>query len=144
MLCVKMLMNLLKKSLVPVLLACCTLCVAAANVVISGRVIDHEEKPIEFATVRIEGKAIGTNTDLKGYYSLNVPQADTIKVIFSCIGYRTVTQKLIDPQDSVKINVKLPLNETELEQCRSDVGNDGRSKFEQRNVVAIQCAWRIV
>lgn len=112
---VKMLMNLLKKSLVPVLLACCTLCVAAANVVISGRVIDHEEKPIEFATVRIEGKAIGTNTDLKGYYSLNVPQADTIKVIFSCIGYRTVTQKLIDPQDSVKIDVKLPLNETELE-----------------------------
>ena len=55
----------------------------AENVHISGKVIDNEDKPIEFATVRIAGTAIGTNTDLKGMYSLTVAQKDTIDVVFS-------------------------------------------------------------
>ncbi len=47
-----------------------TMASLAENVRISGRVRDNDDKPIEFATVRVANTAIGTNTDLKGMYSL--------------------------------------------------------------------------
>lgn len=84
------------------------LCVMhAENVRISGRVIDNEDKPIEFGTVRIVDSAIGTNTDLEGKYSLSVAQNDTIKIAFSCIGYKTVERSLIDPNGDITLNVRL-------------------------------------
>ncbi len=88
---------------------------AAENVKISGKVIDAEEKPIEFATVRIAGKSIGTNTDLQGNYTLTVAQADTIPVVFSCIGFKTQTRNLIDAKGDVTLNVKLLTESTELQ-----------------------------
>ena len=62
----------------------------AENVKIAGKVRDNEDKPLEFATVRIAGTAIGTNTDLSGDYSLTVAKQDTIEVVFSCVGFKTV------------------------------------------------------
>ncbi|MDE5551937.1 MAG: TonB-dependent receptor, partial [Muribaculaceae bacterium] len=84
------------------------------NIKISGRVIDQEEKPIEFATVRIAGTSIGTNTDLKGNYDLTVAAKDTLEVIYSCIGFKNVTRKLIDAKGDITINVKMANESTEL------------------------------
>ena len=81
--------------------------VAADNVRISGKVTDNEGKPVEFGTVRIAGTAIGTNTDLKGLYSLSVAERDTLQVVFSCIGFKTVNHKLINPKGDLTLNVKL-------------------------------------
>ena len=69
----------------------------AENVKVSGKVIDNEDKPVEFGTVRVAGTSIGTNTDLEGRYSLSVAPKDTLEIIFSCIGFRTVGRKLIAP-----------------------------------------------
>lgn len=90
------------------------LCTRAENVKISGRVIDQEEKPIEFATVRIANSAIGTNTDLKGYYDLTVAQKDTLDVIFTCIGFKEVKRSLIDAKGEITLNVKMAADATEL------------------------------
>lgn len=79
----------------------------AENVKISGKVIDREDNPVEFATVRVAGTAIGTNTDLKGNYSLTVAAADTIEIKFSCIGFREASHKLINPKGNLTLNVKL-------------------------------------
>lgn len=86
-----------------------------AQVKISGKVVDAENQPIEFATVRIAGTAIGTNTGLNGSYSLSVAKQDTIEVIFSCIGYKEHKQKLIKPDKNVTINAKLISISTELQ-----------------------------
>lgn len=80
---------------------------AAENVKISGKVIDGEEKPVEFATIRIGGTTIGTNTDLEGNYSLTVAERDTIEVIFTAVGFRQVKRQLVDAKGSVTINVKM-------------------------------------
>ncbi|MCH5225873.1 MAG: carboxypeptidase-like regulatory domain-containing protein [Muribaculaceae bacterium] len=88
----------------------------AENVKISGRVRDNEDKPLEFATVRIGGTAIGTNTDLKGEYSLTVAKKDTLEVIFTCVGFKTVNRKLIDPQEEVTLNVKMMPDDVQLEE----------------------------
>jgi len=79
----------------------------AAQVKISGKVIDDAGQPIEFATVRIVGTTIGVNTNDKGYYEMNVPKSDTIMVEFSCLGYGTVTRQLIKAEGSVSLNPKL-------------------------------------
>lgn len=77
------------------------------NVKISGKVVDGEDKPIEFATVRIAGTAIGTNTDLEGLYSLTIAPKDTIDVIFSCIGFKEVKRQLLNAEGDVTLNVRM-------------------------------------
>lgn len=86
-----------------------------AQVNIHGKVTDSENKPIEFVTVRVAGTAIGTNTGLEGNYKLSVHQADTIRVIFSCIGYREVKRDLIDAAGDVTLNVRMQSTSHELE-----------------------------
>ncbi len=81
--------------------------ILAKNVKISGTVRDNEDKPIEFGTVRIADTSIGTNTDLQGKYTLTVAQKDTIEVVFSCIGFKTVSRKLIKPKGEATVNVKM-------------------------------------
>lgn len=86
----------------------------AENVKLSGIVSDQEDKAVEFATVRIAGTAIGTNTDLSGRYSLSVVSKDTLDVVFSCVGFKTVTRRLLKPSGDVTLNVKLMQEDTEL------------------------------
>lgn len=86
-----------------------------AQVKIFGKVIDAEEKPIEFATVRIAGTAVGATTGLDGSYSLSVAESDTIEIVFSCIGYKEHKQKLISPSGNVNVNAKLFKTTRELE-----------------------------
>ncbi len=78
--------------------------------------MDNEDKPVEFATVRVAASAIGTNTNLKGQYTLSVAEKDTINLIFSCIGFKTVEHKLINPKGELTLNVRMYANDTELDE----------------------------
>ena len=105
--------------------SCCLIC-QGSNVKISGKVIDAEDKPIEFATVRIAGTAVGTNTDLQGMYSLSVASQDTINVIFSCIGFKEVKRQLLDPEGEVTLNVRMYTDSQLLDELEV-VGFQGNS-----------------
>lgn len=97
-----------------------TLCISinGANLKISGKVIDGDNQPVEFATIRIAGSAIGTTTDLKGDYSLSVAPKDTIEIIFSCIGYKDDKRKLIDAAGDAVVNVRLYKNSRTLDEVQ--------------------------
>ena len=73
-----------------ILFSVCLLCgvAAQAQVKIHGKVTDADNSPMEFVTVRVAGTAIGTTTGLEGEYQLSAAQQDTIKLVFTCIGYR--------------------------------------------------------
>lgn len=88
----------------------------AAQVRIHGKITDAQGEPIEFATVRIGGTAIGVTSGLEGEYTLSCAKADTITVYYSCIGYREEKRKLIDPEADVTLNVKLQLDTELLQQ----------------------------
>ena len=101
---------------------------AAQNVKISGKIIDQEDKPIEFATVRIGGTAVGTNTNLEGGYMLSIAPRDTLELIFTAIGYRSVKRTLVDAKGDITLNVKmLPedhmLDEVQIQGYRQFAGN---------------------
>lgn len=105
-------MSILRRTII--LLACITTLQTVAQVKITGKVYDETEQPIEFATVRILGTNLGTNTDINGHYELTVAEADTIMVEFTCIGYSTVTRKLIEPKGTVSLSPKLYEKQHEL------------------------------
>lgn len=92
------------------------------KVVIHGKVTSSDGgKQIEFVTVRIEGTLLGTMTGLNGEYriAVNTSAPDSpdstataksspeIVVVFSCIGYKEVHHKLIDPPADVTLNVTM-------------------------------------
>ncbi len=87
-----------------------------AQVKIHGKITDSDNKPIEFATVRIAGTAIGTTSGLDGDYTLSTAESDTIEVIFTCIGFKELKQKLIDAKDNVTLNVRMFRNTRELQE----------------------------
>lgn len=123
----------MKKFLIFLLSVIISIPLLAENVKISGRVIDSEDKPVEFATVRVSGTAIGTNTNLNGDYTLSVAQNDTIKMIYSCIGFKTVEHTLINPKGDLTLNVRLypsgiDLKEIEVVGYRSN--SNGMQTFD--------------
>ena len=82
--------------------------VLAQQVKIGGVITDENGEPVELATVRIEGTAIGTVSNLKGKYSLKFTSRDTVTVIYSMIGYNTRKRVLVNPQGNISINMTLP------------------------------------
>ena len=80
---------------------------AQKKVKLSGRVIDANNEGIELASIRIEGTTQGTMTDLKGNYEIYVAPADTVVVIYSCLGYRTERKTLLSPKQDMMMNVRL-------------------------------------
>lgn len=87
-----------------------------AQVTIHGRIVDQADEPLEFASVRIGGTALGCTSGLDGGYKLSVASRDTVDVIFTCIGYKEVKRRLIEPQGDVTLNVKMMPNDLELKE----------------------------
>ena len=128
---------------------------ANANVEISGKVTDDRDDPIEFATVRVQGTAIGTNTNLKGEYVLSVADRDTLVVEVSCLGYANVVRQYIKPKGKIVLNANrsdavdrctssTPYSRCVGRKCGSGTFYDGWCEFEERDEYAIYGAWRIV
>lgn len=97
----------MKKLLIATIILICGINVYADNVKISGKITDSDDNPVEFATVRVAGTSIGTNTNLEGGYSLSIAPKDTIELIFSAIGFRQSKHKLVKPKGALTLNVKL-------------------------------------
>lgn len=99
-----------------ILFLICVLCgvAAQAQVKIHGKVTDADNNPLEFVTVRVAGTATGTTTGLEGNYQLSAAQQDTIKLVFTCIGYKEVERQLIDAKGDHTVNVRMYQSSKEL------------------------------
>lgn len=111
--------------------------VVADNITLTGVVKDQEGHPIEFATVKVQGKAIGTLTELNGSYKLVLAEADTIPMQFSCMGYRDVKKNLIGAKGDVTLNVVLPhdnvmLDQVEVTAYRNNIG--GMEQIDRKDL----------
>ncbi|GHT34389.1 SusC/RagA family TonB-linked outer membrane protein [Bacteroidia bacterium] len=92
------------------LLASLSLSFAQYNV--SGVIIDADDnQPLVGVAVVIQGTTTGTETDLDGKYSLEVPTGKSIEI--SYMGYEPQTKKVTG---SGTVNVKMTLNVNELDE----------------------------
>lgn len=78
---------------------------------IFGIVRDDKGDPIELASVRVNGQNAFALTNLKGEYSLWCTSADSVRIVYSMIGYETRKRLLIRPADSLRLDVMLPVYE---------------------------------
>lgn len=86
----------------------------AENITIHGKVIDNENQPLEFVTVKIAGTAIGAQTNMDGDYTLTVAQQDTITVTFTYISFKEESRQLINAIGDITLNMKMTPFEREL------------------------------
>lgn len=95
-------------------LLCCIASISFAQLSLSGRVVDENEKPIAGASVWIEYTTIGTSTDLKGEFSLEkVPEGNNLLRI-SALDYNGARETINRSNDNILIRMKhspLKLNE---------------------------------
>jgi len=86
----------------------------AQSVRIGGKVTDEFGQPMEMVNVRLQREAIGTVTNFKGEYELtNVPKSDSLKVIFTFIGYRRI-EKIVNTNtgnEKVALSVQMRPND---------------------------------
>lgn len=85
------------------------------RVYIHGKVTDENHEPVEFATVNEQHFIVSTITNLKGEYSITLQSSDTISLVFRMIGHETRKRTLLNPKDTVLMDVMLPSNGYSLE-----------------------------
>ncbi|MBR4811464.1 MAG: carboxypeptidase-like regulatory domain-containing protein [Bacteroidaceae bacterium] len=99
----------IKKQILTAVLLCLTIVVQARRVYIYGRVYDEAGQPVELATVNEERTLHSAMTNLKGEYSFTInSRSDTLNLIFRMIGHETRRRTLINPQDTVQLDILLP------------------------------------
>lgn len=72
-----------------------------------GYVIDPSDRGIEMANVYFEELQIGTTTNPNGYYELSAPMQDSIVIVYSMVGYKTIRHTLYPKQAVIQISVEL-------------------------------------
>ena len=90
--------------------------VEAKSFIVSGKVIDESNEPMEFVSVRIAGTMSGGLTNDKGLFSIEAQSKDTADVIISYLGYETVKRRLIEPEGEIKLNVRLYQKDRSLDE----------------------------
>ena len=80
---------------------------AQRRVEITGKVIDSEGGPMDLVTVAVPAASTGTFTNEKGEFKLKIASSDTVEVVFSYLGYRRETRKLVDPAEKVSLTVRM-------------------------------------
>lgn len=83
-----------------------------------GYVIDETNRGIEGASVRFENSSIGTITNKNGYYDLQIDIQDSVKIIYSHIGFETLLHTIKQGSQVVQITVELPTASRQLSEVQ--------------------------
>jgi hypothetical protein len=99
--------------------------VYAQNARISGYVYDIKQKPVHFANVSVKNKAIGTATDKRGYFEIEIPSDTEIILEVSYLSYQTYSQYfMLKPSQHSEIEVFLKEDYTVLPEANIGAQSD--------------------
>ncbi len=102
--------------------------VKAQGVVVHGKVTDETGAPMDMVHIRLSRGSIGTLSNFKGEYDLRVGKSDTLRIIFTSLGYKRVERVV---NTNVKDGEKVSLNVQMLP--NTAVINDVEVVARQRN-----------
>jgi hypothetical protein len=74
---------------------------------INGYVRDSDGNPVELVLVQVKNTINGTMTNEKGYYSVSVFAGDSIRLIYSCLGYNKAERIIPVADRDIRLNVQL-------------------------------------
>ena len=102
--------------------------VKGQSVVVQGKVTDETGAPMDMVHIRLSRGSIGTLSNFKGEYDLRVGKSDTLRIIFTSLGYKRVERVV---NTNVKDGEKVSLNVQMLP--NTAVINDVEVVARQRN-----------
>ncbi|MFW6326937.1 MAG: TonB-dependent receptor [Bacteroidota bacterium] len=108
---------------------------------VKGYVYDQLNRPLQFVNISIPDTSIGTVSNSKGYYELNLPPEKDLRINFSYIGY--IPQDVVirlTPGDTRELNINLmeqvtSIDEVSVTQQRFESAT--LEKIEMKNFKAI-------
>lgn len=104
----------LKLFILQIIFLCAFVSAQAQTFTLSGRVIDENNDPVEFASVSCPKQGKMTMTSLKGDYSLQLQSADSVEIRFSMVGYKTKVRTLRRPRGKQTMQVVLHSSDNAL------------------------------
>ena len=87
--------------------------VKAQSVVVQGKVTDETGAPMDMVHIRLSRGSIGTLSNFKGEYDLRVGKSDTLRIIFTSLGYKRVERVVntnVKDGEKVSLNVQMMPN----------------------------------
>ena len=104
----------------------------AQKATIRGIVLDEANNPLPGATVLITGD--GTQTNINGYYLLEIPANQDVKIVYSFVGQKNVTITVnLDKNEDYEFN---PVLRTDIEQIETVVIS-GRENKRAEGVLSV-------
>lgn len=104
----------LKIFILKILCLCAYASASAQSFTLTGKVIDENNDPVEFASVSCAKQGKMTMTALNGTYSLQLQSADSVEIRFSMIGYKTKVRVLRRPRGKQTMQVVLHSSDNAL------------------------------
>lgn len=104
----------LKLFILKILCLCAYASASAQSFTLTGKVIDENNDPVEFASVSCAKQGKMTMTALNGTYSLQLQSADSVEIRFSMIGYKTKVRVLRRPRGKQTMQVVLHSSDNAL------------------------------
>lgn len=80
---------------------------AAEDFVITGKVMDEHQNPVELASITCIKQGKATMTNLRGEYTMTLASADSVELKFSMIGYKTKIRVLRRPRGRQNLQIVL-------------------------------------
>ncbi|PSR04365.1 MAG: hypothetical protein BRD49_05770, partial [Bacteroidetes bacterium SW_10_40_5] len=85
------------------------------NSSINGYIKDQEGKPLNAVNIRLSEENRGAVSDQNGYYEVNDLKNGKYKVVYSRVGYKTITKTInLEAGETRQINVSLKKSEYDL------------------------------
>lgn len=107
---------------------------AQSNATITGKIRDDKRNPVEFVNIFVRGQNLGTISDGKGNYLLEIAPGDSILIEFTHTAYKNQS-KVIRALPGETLNIDVSLNFVEL------IGieiRDDRGRTDMMNSVPIK------
>lgn len=86
----------------------------AQGVIVYGKVTDEKGAPMDMVHIRLSRGSIGTLSNFKGEYDLRVQKTDTLRIIFTSLGYkrieRVINTNIDDENPRVQLNIQMQPN----------------------------------
>jgi hypothetical protein len=99
------------------------------NATLKGIITDQAGKPLDMVNVSLKDYALGTSSKRDGTFILRVPAQKNIIIVFSSLGYSTVTDSIFaKPEENITLKITMPesnlkLAEVTISQNRREGGN---------------------
>lgn len=89
---------------------------------ISGRVTDENQKPVNGATIFIDGTQLVTLTNAGGKYDITIPHAGSYHLLVKMLGYNTIGRDVRITNQSAELNFNLSVKSVVLQSV--NIGGD--------------------